>query len=333
MIQTAVQNDTILKQLDQAVEFGTASKIEVTAKKLELSKIRLIDSISRRDSVRAKTGTQQNLTGRIQQQSNIHQREEFNIQPIELIRKDSVFEPIKLDSEVALKTEIILPEKKIEKQNPDWAVGIFIFALIIFATVRIFFNKYLTQLMLANVNYATALRLFRERTMNLMHASFRLDILFFVIFSFFIFQLGSEWGLINTRFSFLQFIILFAAVIAYFVGKRILYFAIGFLVEDIPDTQEYLFNVNVYNRILGLFLIPVSLLIAFSTFANPQIFFITGITITIIFYFLSLLRGTKILLKQHFSIFYLILYLCTLEILPLVFIYKLLLVLEEVKQI
>jgi len=44
-----------------------------------------------------------------------------------------------------------------------------------------------------------------------------------------------------------------------------------------------------------------------------------------IFYLMSLIRGGKIFLKKQFSISYLILYLCTLEFLPLVLIYNLLL--------
>jgi hypothetical protein len=51
-----------------------------------------------------------------------------------------------------------------------------------------------------------------------------------------------------------------------------------------------------------------------------------GLGIVVIFYLLSLNRGAKIFLKKHFSILYLILYLCTLEFLPLLLVYNILLI-------
>jgi hypothetical protein len=221
---------------------------------------------------------------------------------------------------------LILPEKAMPPEKPDWVVGIFILTLILLATVRMFFNKYLNQLFQGVANYATSIRLFRERAISLTHASFRLDLVFYFMFSVFIFQLLGHYHIKFPQPDFVIYLVIFGVVIGYFVVKRLAYFFAAIVSESTSETAELLFNVNIHNRVLGLFLIPVTLTVAFSSLQNTRFIVHTGLFICGAFYLLLLIRGAKILITKHFSIFYLILYLCTLEILPLIFIYKMVLV-------
>ncbi|MGQ8335636.1 DUF4271 domain-containing protein [Sunxiuqinia sp. A32] len=323
MRETTIQNDTILKQLDQAVDLKGVNELQVGRKLLEPSKIRMVDSISRRDSLKENVVKQAVDRKKVTMGDVNQSTDTFSMDSVARIEPQALD---KMVTEIIAKEEIILPEKKIERSRPDWAVGIFILVFIIFASVRIFFNKYLNQLFYATINYSTASRLFREKTLNLTHAAFRLDILFMIVFSLFLFQLGSELNVSFNHLSFLSYLILLASVIGYFLAKRLAYLIIGIAAESVNETQEYVYNVDLYNRVLGLILLPVSLLIAFASFENPRVFYISGVVVILVMYIMALFRGSKILLRKHFSIFYLILYLCTLEILPLVFIYRLLLV-------
>jgi len=310
MLETTFQNDTILKNLDQSVELNTPAKIQITRKVLEPTKIRLVDSISRQDSI--KKSKSQNYTWSLS-------RREAKMDSLPRIEPLS----LALTTESIKEKQIVLPEKQIERDRPDWAIGVFIIAFVIFASVRIFFNKYLAQLFNATLNYSTASRLFRERSLNLLHAAFRLDVLFMIVFSFFLFQSGRKLGIQYNQLSVINYFLVLGSVIGYFFLKRFAYLTIGFTTESILETQEHLYNMDLYNRVLGLLLLPVSLLIAFSTFSGAGILYFLGFAITLTVYLLSILRGLKILMRKHFSIFYLILYLCTLEILPLVFVCKL----------
>jgi hypothetical protein len=78
-----------------------------------------------------------------------------------------------------------------------------------------------------------------------------------------------------------------------------------------------------FNRGTGIILFPVVALIAYFPAENPMVAVFLGILTTLVFYVMLLKRGISILLKKQFPIFYLFLYLCTLEILPLLLIYKL----------
>ena len=223
--------------------------------------------------------------------------------------------------------EVVFPGKKVTRTNPDWLVGLLVLSFILFATIKLIFNKYLSQLMQSTISYPTFTRLFRERYFNLFHASFRLDLIFHLILALFSYQFLAlfkfNFGLSKSYYVYLACL---GIVFGYFTAKRILYYLIGVLTESKQEVQEYLFSMTVFNRVLGLFLLPVTATIAFIPLSQVEPLLFAGLGIIIIFYLLSLIRGTKIFLKKQFSISYLILYLCTLEFLPLLLIYNLLLI-------
>jgi len=199
--------------------------------------------------------------------------------------------------------EVVFPGKKIQRTNPDWLIGVLILSFLLFATVKLIFNKYLSQLVQSATNYSTFTRLFRERYFNLLHASFRLDIIFNLILALFVYQVITiskiNFGLSQSAYVYL---VCLGLVIGYFIAKRFLYFLIGVLTESYPEIQEYLFSITAYNRILGLFLLPVSAAIAFIPLSQVKQLQYLGIAIIAIFYILSLFRGAKIFLKKQFSI-------------------------------
>jgi len=240
-----------------------------------------------------------------------------------------LIQPIPYDSlhTVLEKVEVVFPGKKIFRSNPDWLIGVLVLSIILFATVRLIFNKYLSQLIQSTTNYSTFTRLFRERYFNLFHASFRLDVIFSLVMSLFFFQILTNFK-INLGFSksYSVYLICLLIVIGFFIAKKLIYFILGVLTESTSEVNEYLFSITVFNRVLGLFLLPVTATIAFVPLSNVEPVLIAGLVMIGIFYLMSLIRGGKIFLKKHFSISYLILYLCTLEFLPLLLIYNLLLI-------
>jgi len=242
--------------------------------------------------------------------------------------QEHLLEPLPYDSlHTVLKgVEVVFPGKKLARNNPDWLVGVLVIAIFLFATVRLIFNKYLSQLVQATINYSTFTRVFRERYFNLLHASFRLDIIFNFILALFAYQFLTAYRInFGIKNSFYVYLICVGTVIGYFLLKKIAYMLTGIMTESKREVKEYLFSITVYNRILGLFLLPVTAIIAFVPLYQPELFLFSGLAIILVFYLLSLRRGAKIFLRKHFSILYLILYLCTLEFLPLLLVYNLLL--------
>lgn len=240
----------------------------------------------------------------------------------------NLLQPLPYDSlhTVLKNVEVVFPGNKIVHNNPDWLVGVVVLAFILFATVRLIFNKYLSQLIQSTINYSTFARVFRERYFHLFHASFRLDVIFNIVMALFVYQFISVYRInFGITSSFYVYLICLGIVIGYFIVKKVLYGLTGIMTESREEVREYLFNITVFNRVLGLFLLPITAIIAFVPHYEPEPILFTGLGIIMIFYLLSLLRGAKIFLKKDFSISYLILYLCTLEFLPLLLIYNILL--------
>jgi hypothetical protein len=242
--------------------------------------------------------------------------------------KKDIVRPIPYDSlhTVLPKVEVVFPGKKVFRSNPDWLIGVLVLSIILFASVRLIFNKYLSQLVQSTTNYSTFTRTFRERYFNLLHASFRLDLIFSLIMALFSYQILNTFKInLGMTKSYSTYLICLGIVIGYFFAKRLIYSVLGVLTESRVEVQEYLFSITVFNRVLGLFLLPVTATIAFVPLSQVEPMLVAGLVIVGIFYLMSLIRGAKIFLRKHFSISYLILYLCTLEILPLLLIYNLLL--------
>jgi hypothetical protein len=214
--------------------------------------------------------------------------------------------------------------KEFVSVRQDWLLGVILVALILFASVRLVFNKYLSHLMVSLINYSTASRLFRERGYKMSHGSFRLDVMSLLVTSIFVYQLSSHDGSFTWPGlgGYKLLLAYFGLLGAYGIGKLILYHLTGALFMKSPVVSEVFFNYGIYTRALGVFLLPIIIVVSLAP-EWSKIMFVAGISITVVLYAASLIRGALVALKNGISIFYLILYLCTLEIFPLLLVYKL----------
>jgi len=206
--------------------------------------------------------------------------------------------------------------------NGDWLTGILFLSFIILASVSAGFSKYISTLYKSLVNYPTAFRMFREKNYSFLHGAFRLEVLFYLIFSIFVFQIVVLASTDNSLYNITVFGKTFAIVVVYFLVKKLAYQALGSIFIEASDTREFLFNMDNFNRGAGIILLPIVALIAYFPYENPVIAVFVGVFTALVFYIMLLKRGVSILLKKQFPIFYLFLYLCTLEFLPLLLIYK-----------
>ena len=222
----------------------------------------------------------------------------------------------------AADVRLALPNRAIRAENTDWLTILLILTLVLFATVRNSYSKYLTNLLQSLVNYSTSFRMFEERNYSVLSGAFRLEVYFYLTFSIFLFQVIKYFDVGLPYKNFGLYLFCLGLVLLYFILKKLVYKMVGFVTEGISETSEYLFNMDNINRVSGMVLFPFVLLIAFFPFNSILIPLFLGILSIAALYILLLQRGFIILLKKQFSIFYLFLYFCTLEFLPLVLLYK-----------
>lgn len=229
----------------------------------------------------------------------------------------------------SLKTEtqgFRLPVRRINRENNDWLTLLLMVVLVLLALVRTAWDKYMGNLFHSAVNYSTSSRIFQEKNTSVLQGAFWLDVLFYLVFSVFVFQLLDYFRIDLPWRKIYQYLFSLGLVLVYFSAKKMIYRLMGILVEKKSETGEFLFNMDNFNRVTGLVLFPVVTVIAFYPFSSVLLPIAIGLFVFVSLYLLLLSRGFLILLKKQFSIFYLFLYFCTLEFLPLVLLYKILVV-------
>ena len=207
---------------------------------------------------------------------------------------------------------------------PSWAVVFFIITTALLAWVKTTSGTYLLSLIQSGFNRHTANRLYREKNSSIVHPSYRLNTLFFLSITAFIYHLTQYF---NNSFA-LEGLQLFGAILAIcfvFISiKNILYRFIGFMFKTIAETDEFLFYLMSGCRIMGIFMLPASIIMFFTEGFGDLFFAIFGMLIVATLSIISAFRGFSIIAQKDFSIYYLILYLCSLEILPLLLMWRIL---------
>jgi len=105
------------------------------------------------------------------------------------------------------------------------------------------------------------------------------------------------------------------AVLFYLVIKLFLYKASAWLFRLDDIIEEYIFQSNFFNKLFGLINLILLVLLLFSPISISLIV-TTSFSIFLIFLIIQLIRGILIGMQKAITMHLIILYLCTLEILP-----------------
>jgi len=233
---------------------------------------------------------------------------------------------IEIDDSQLFHSKFVPANKWISRKDfvSDLSVIVLTISLIIFALIRNHSDKYLSYLFQSIFNYQTAYRLYRERSNTLLHPSVALDLLFFIVFTTFIFNAIKFFindYIISEAFTFL---LIFLSVILYLSVKNGLYRLSGMLFNQQLEVNEFLFHVKSGNKLTAIFLLPISIGLFFSGKYITESLLIIGGIMLVFFILISGIRAFKIISQKGIPIYYLILYLCTLEILPLLLAWRIL---------
>lgn len=217
-------------------------------------------------------------------------------------------------------TNKILLDKNVG--DTDWMVGIIILSCVLFAWSRMIYGKYISMLMQSAVNFFAARRVYEETNVVRIKVFALLNILFFINMGVFATQASN---LLHIDFfgltGFTQFIVWCGAFFAFYLIRTIILKLLDFIF-DTHKFGAYNFNIYVYNKVYGLLLLPFIAAIPFVPGHISEKLVWAGLLLFALFYAFTLLRGLRICIKNRVSIFYLFFYLCALEILPLLTIYK-----------
>ncbi len=205
----------------------------------------------------------------------------------------------------------------------NWVFFIFFFLILIFIWIRIFYNKIFNYLFNSFISYQLSLKMYNERNALLKRVSFILDILYHIILSFFIYE---SFTFLNIKplglTSFNLFLFSVNVLILFTIARYLVLNIFNKLFDTESIIAEYNHNNFIINKLLGIVLFPVIIAFYYVPEKYSGLMFFGGLAIIGMGYFMKILRGYQIIIRKEILFYYLILYLCTLEILPLFIGYK-----------
>lgn len=198
----------------------------------------------------------------------------------------------------------------------EWVFWFILAGFAILTIARYYYLKRLKLLFASILKRSASLQLIRESPVHA-HQSFLPFLAIYTITSLLlihhvigVFSPGAYGG-IGAMAGYAE---LFGLYLGFFALKIIAIFLISILFRNVETGVEYIQNILMFNLVLGIILLPVLLLV---TFISREIFVYIAVALAVLMMALRFIRGIVIGLSDtKFSLFHLFLYLCTLEILP-----------------
>jgi hypothetical protein len=146
-----------------------------------------------------------------------------------------------------------------------------------------------------------------------------LNLISFLIFGLFAYCAASYYNFIPFGIKgILIWLICFSIIISAATFRHIVCVIAGNISGEKEVFREYLLGVYISYRFSALALFILVILMTYTLFFSARGGMISGVVVLAVMYLISVIRLTIIFLNRNISIFYLILYLCALEILPVV---------------
>ena len=217
----------------------------------------------------------------------------------------------------------VLPNENIKNHN-DWTLIPLLLGFFVLTSILTIYRKYLGQLFHKIFHRFSTARNQKEKSIPYQRLTIILDFLFVISLALLIDQVVKKLELYSPpeRFPFLIFIIFCAFLTSLRVVRWFIFKLSALFADKKSFFNELYSNSNLYTRSLGVFLLPTVFFITYTTGFISTLLIYLSVLLTIIVLIFRLIRIFKVFVVSGFSILYFILYLCALEIAPLLFIWK-----------
>jgi Domain of unknown function (DUF4271) len=220
-------------------------------------------------------------------------------------------------------TEILFePSHKVNHVS-IWQIGILLFSVLLLGFAKAFSVNRFKQVVKSIFSYRISTEIIREEKVFYHRVNLLLTTIHICITSLFIYQLGF---LIKASFhesiTFIFYLKILAFLLVLYVLKYFFARMLAIVFNQQALASEYIFNVSLYNNFQGVLFIPILLILYFTTFNFSSILMYIALPVLGLGLLLRLFRLVMIGNAKSISYFYIFLYICTLEILPLVVIFK-----------
>jgi len=216
-----------------------------------------------------------------------------------------------------------MPGFLVNEITPTWYFYILITLIIGYAVARNYLGQLITSTFMATVRYNIAEGMYKDNSQLQRQRDNVLYGLYFVTTSFFFMLLSERMEFNPMGLSGFRLFLFYSVLLTGLFFARILITVIVghvFLVQN--PLREYLYMGFTYNKLLGILLLPSIFIIVYSEGIVTEWAIYTCLGIMIILVFMKMVRRVVFSMKKDVFTFYMFLYLCALEIVPLLLFYK-----------
>ena len=204
-----------------------------------------------------------------------------------------------------------------------WMIIAFLLMLILIGYMRVNYTRRLHRLFSSLVRLQILRQVMREELVFSHRISVLLFFNFAMVTSMILYSAAKYYGWNVFNFSGWElYLIILAIITASYLLKLIIGFILRKLYRDPGLIREYLFEVILIDKALGIILLPFAAAISFVNTGSLNILFGIVVTITVLFLLFRVVQGLIMSISYPVSRVYIILYLCTLEILPFLVVFK-----------
>jgi hypothetical protein len=202
----------------------------------------------------------------------------------------------------------------------EWMGMLFLLVFFILAWVRNEYPRRYARLIKSFVSQQSMFQVMREELVYSHRASIALTAVFVISASLFLTLLGMyigySWAYSPEKY--MQFLIWLVFIVTVY-GIRYFFSGIAaFIFNDNTYINTHLFLISINNKVIGLILLPISILAAYLSVDIGKKFIFAGLVLWGLIFLYRLIK--EIILSREFKIpqLYFILYLCAFEISPII---------------
>lgn len=207
-----------------------------------------------------------------------------------------------------------------------WILVLIAFGIMIAGYVYAVFYNELKTLFKAFIDVRTVVHLPIKEHFISRPISILLSANFILMISLFVLQSVSSrlLPIVSMDFSIISFILIVPGVFLIYFTKILFVRILGFVFYKKEIADSYSFIILLTNQMLGMLFIPIVIFIAYGNLLSAKALIYSGIMILLLGFFIRTGKGIILAIHGKENWFYIFLYFCTLEILPLLIGIKLL---------
>ncbi len=234
------------------------------------------------------------------------------------LRNDDRFKP----------TKPVIRVSEIRRIAPgvEWMFYLFCGILLLLSFLRLAFFKYFIDLFKVFFNTSMRQKQIKEQLSQSPLPSLLLNIFFFIIGGVFIYFLMAHFSLRPNRHVAIVLIFSVLGLAALYLGKYVFITLLGWTFDKKMAAENYLFVVFMVNKMAGLFLLPMTVLMAYTENGSRQVVITLTVIGLIVLLLMRLARAySSVNHILKINLLHFIVFVGAFEVIPVLLLYKVLL--------